>query len=133
MEIEIYFKDLTEDVQKEIMDAAGISDPREANWDVFPITTLCVDPVETKDKIALKFTNADNQTVYMEAHQCDDGIDYTVYDENFKGVDGGVLEIDIPITRFPSMGDIEQLIPNFSDDKINVVEINYNWLDERIN
>ena len=39
-EFAIYFDDLTDGAQKAILKAAGISDPAEANWDAFPITTL---------------------------------------------------------------------------------------------
>jgi hypothetical protein len=42
---EIYFSDLNEDAQQRLMDAVGITDPREANWDndlvpiaVYPLT-----------------------------------------------------------------------------------------------
>lgn len=38
--IEIYFWDLVPETQDAILDAAGISDPKEANWDVFPITII---------------------------------------------------------------------------------------------
>lgn len=38
--IEIYFDDLKEDVQKQILEQAGISSPDEMNWDIFPICTF---------------------------------------------------------------------------------------------
>ena len=38
--IELYFSDLNEEAQKELLKTANISDPKEANWDVFPITIL---------------------------------------------------------------------------------------------
>ena len=37
---ELYFSDLTEEAQKEILEKAGIKTPQEANWDVFPITEV---------------------------------------------------------------------------------------------
>lgn len=39
---ELYFSDLTEEAQKRLMDAAGIADPKENNWDmdVLPITMI---------------------------------------------------------------------------------------------
>ena len=40
MEFEIYFNDLKEETQQQLLEAMGIKDPAEANWDVFPITTL---------------------------------------------------------------------------------------------
>ncbi|MEM3844761.1 MAG: hypothetical protein QXU98_03560 [Candidatus Parvarchaeota archaeon] len=39
-EIEIFFKDLTERKQKELLKAYKIKDPSEMNWDVFPIDTI---------------------------------------------------------------------------------------------
>lgn len=38
--MELFFRDLTVAAQKELLKAAGISDPTEENWDVFPIATL---------------------------------------------------------------------------------------------
>lgn len=42
--IEIYFNDLTEEAQKQILEQAGITDPAEANWDVFPICEFEINP-----------------------------------------------------------------------------------------
>ena len=33
-EFEIYFSDLTEDAQKRLMEAVGITEPSEMNWDI---------------------------------------------------------------------------------------------------
>ena len=33
----IYFDDLNEEKQQELLETAGIKDPIEANWDVLPI------------------------------------------------------------------------------------------------
>lgn len=47
--MEIYFSDLKEEVQKRLLKAAGIKDPKETNWDYFPIaeiTEICVDDEE---------------------------------------------------------------------------------------
>ena len=41
-EIEIYFNDLTEEKQKELLDAAGIIDPKEANWDMNIVPVVIV-------------------------------------------------------------------------------------------
>ena len=38
--MEIYFGNLTEEAQKELLNAAGIKTPEDANWDVFPIATI---------------------------------------------------------------------------------------------
>ena len=40
MEFEIYFDDLKEEIQQQLLEATGIKDPADANWDVFPIATL---------------------------------------------------------------------------------------------
>lgn len=39
-ELEIYFRDLTPDTQKAILELFGIESPGEANWDCFPIFIL---------------------------------------------------------------------------------------------
>ncbi len=44
--IEIYFYDLTPAAQKKVLDAAGMADPTEGNWDILPLTTL---EFETED------------------------------------------------------------------------------------
>ena len=41
--IDIYFGDLNMFVQKELLNAAGVNNPNEMNWDVLPITTLYFD------------------------------------------------------------------------------------------
>ena len=40
MDFEIYFSDLTEDAQRRLLDAFGLTDAKEANWDVFPVIVL---------------------------------------------------------------------------------------------
>lgn len=37
---ELYASDLTEEAQKNLCETAGIKSISEANWDVFPITTI---------------------------------------------------------------------------------------------
>ncbi len=44
MEFEIHFNDLNEDAQKRILEAAGIEDPKEANWDL-DIVPLAIVPL----------------------------------------------------------------------------------------
>ena len=39
-EIEIYFYDLNEEKQAELLEAAGLSSPKDANWDVMPIAVV---------------------------------------------------------------------------------------------
>lgn len=41
-EIEIYFNDLTEEAQKQLLEVAGVKTPEEANWDIFPITSIII-------------------------------------------------------------------------------------------
>lgn len=53
-EIEIYFRDLNEGKQREFLQAAGISSPEEANWDVFPLGIIPVsegEELEVEEKI----------------------------------------------------------------------------------
>lgn len=40
---EIYFDDLNEKAQKELLQLANITDPCEMNWDVIPLTTIEVE------------------------------------------------------------------------------------------
>lgn len=49
MTIEIYFADLKESVQKEVLDACNITKPEDANWDVFPIATIDVPSLDEID------------------------------------------------------------------------------------
>ena len=38
--VEIYFRDLTDEKQREVLEAAGINSPEDANWDAFPLDML---------------------------------------------------------------------------------------------
>lgn len=38
--VEIYFYDLCEEKQKELLELYEVESPEEMNWDVFPITTI---------------------------------------------------------------------------------------------
>jgi hypothetical protein len=44
--MEIMFTDLTEDAQKRLLEASGIKDPKDMNWDVFPVTYVLTDEDE---------------------------------------------------------------------------------------
>ena len=44
--IDIYFEDFTKEAQQAILEAAGITSPREANWDVLPVTYLEFEELE---------------------------------------------------------------------------------------
>lgn len=39
-EFDIYFRDLAPEAQKAFLEAAGLSDTKEGNYDVFPIATV---------------------------------------------------------------------------------------------
>lgn len=43
MDFEIYFENLNEETQKKLLNAVGITDPAEANWDVLPVATIYVE------------------------------------------------------------------------------------------
>lgn len=43
MEFEVYFDDLKEEAQKELLEKAGLTSPADANWDVYPITTIYIE------------------------------------------------------------------------------------------
>lgn len=45
---ELYASDLTKEAQEELCKKAGIKNISEANWDVFPITTICFDDLENE-------------------------------------------------------------------------------------
>lgn len=45
-ELSLYFSDLTEKAQKEVLEFYGLTDPCEANLDAVPITVLMKEDVE---------------------------------------------------------------------------------------
>ena len=47
-EFEIYFSDLNEDAQQRLMEAVGITDPKEMNWDM-DIVPLAIYEFETEE------------------------------------------------------------------------------------
>ena len=44
--LEIYFRDFLPETQSAILEAAGIQDPKDANWDLIPITILSFEAEE---------------------------------------------------------------------------------------
>lgn len=42
VEVEIMFSDLTREAQLNLLDAAGLVSPEDANWDVVPIAVVTV-------------------------------------------------------------------------------------------
>ena len=47
--IDIYYSDLTDDAQKRVLAGYGLSDPKDANWDIFPLFVLYPDIVGPED------------------------------------------------------------------------------------
>ena len=45
-ELEIFFNDFTPEAQKRILEFYEIKDPKEANWPLFPVTSLYYEPEE---------------------------------------------------------------------------------------
>ena len=41
-DFEIMFSDLEPTAQEELLRIAGICDPKEANWDVFPVSVISI-------------------------------------------------------------------------------------------
>ncbi len=37
---EIYFNDLSETCQQDLLEKYGIKSPKEMNWDIFPVTVI---------------------------------------------------------------------------------------------
>ena len=50
--VEIYFSDLNEAAQKELLKAVGATDPKEMNWDtdVLPLAILDFETAENEDE-----------------------------------------------------------------------------------
>jgi len=44
--LEIYFRDFLPETQGAILETAGIQDPKDANWDLIPITILSFEAEE---------------------------------------------------------------------------------------
>lgn len=49
MEFEIYWDDLNPYAQERLLEAAGIEEPEEMNWDVLPITTVVLPEEEEEN------------------------------------------------------------------------------------
>lgn len=45
----IYFSDLNEKAQRELLDAIGVDEPQDMNWDI-DMCPLCYYPVEREDE-----------------------------------------------------------------------------------
>ena len=50
MQVEIYFGDLSEEKQNELLKTLGINCAKDENWDVFPITILEFDDEVLKEE-----------------------------------------------------------------------------------
>ena len=68
MEYEIHFGDLTENAQKNLLNACGIKDPADANWDVFPIATIGIETLlnDRAKEIVQDYLNADDSDDMLE-------------------------------------------------------------------
>jgi len=44
--VEIYFSDLNDEAQKEVLKAAGVESPSDMNWEYCPLTILDFEEVE---------------------------------------------------------------------------------------
>ncbi len=49
VDFKIYFSDLKEETQRRLMDAVGITDPREMNWDI-DMLPLAIYPIPYVDE-----------------------------------------------------------------------------------
>lgn len=38
--VEVYFSDLSKAKQAELLEAAGVQEPAEMNWNLFPVTVI---------------------------------------------------------------------------------------------
>lgn len=56
---ELYFSDLTEYAQQELLKKAGITKPEDKNWDVFPIFTFTLDNEEDEEDYDIWFKGID--------------------------------------------------------------------------
>ncbi len=45
-QVEIYFHDLSQDKQKEILKAFEIEKPEDMNWDIYPVAIVPVNVIE---------------------------------------------------------------------------------------
>lgn len=48
--MDIYFDDFNTEMQQKLLKLARIKAPEEANWDVFPITTIEFEDDDTEDE-----------------------------------------------------------------------------------
>lgn len=48
-EFEIFFADLRPDIQQDLLVFAGIQKPEEANWDIFPVTSVFKGEIDDGD------------------------------------------------------------------------------------
>ena len=63
---ELYFSDLTEYAQQELLKKAGISKPEDKNWDVFPIFTFTLDDEEEEEDVWFRGVDLDLYTDILD-------------------------------------------------------------------
>ena len=68
MDFEIYFGDLNEETQKALLNAAGMQDPEEANWDVFPVATVSTEMMlhDKAEEIMTDYLNGEDAEEMLE-------------------------------------------------------------------
>lgn len=44
-DFELYFRDLTKEAQKRLLQACQMKNPRQLNWDVIPLALIAVDEI----------------------------------------------------------------------------------------
>ena len=81
------------------------------------------EPISMEDQMAWK-VGRDN---YLIMQTCDDGWDYTVYDKNFKEVDGG--QLDMPELSMQEARSV--ILRDFKLDKRDLVVADYDEVVER--
>lgn len=88
MDFEIYFRDLNEETQKALLNAAGIQNPEEANWDVFPIAIIGTEMMlhDKAEEIMRDYLDGDDaeemieqlRSLHTEGFVTDDLYDYII-------------------------------------------------------
>lgn len=68
MDFEIYFGDLNEQTQKALLNAAGLQNPEEANWDVFPVATVSTETMlhDKAEEIMTDYLNGEDAEEMLE-------------------------------------------------------------------
>ena len=68
----------------------------------------------------MEYSALDINEYHVELHGCDEGIDYTVFDNTYRSVDGGIIELNAEDTLL--MNDFVEFIAN---ERLNIDFTNY--------